>query len=378
MFEIRSEAAILMIVFITAVSVALPINDPAGEITVDCADKVVYEHAKRTYPKFRCAFSSGASKTRSIRRCVPGQSVNSLNNDCESTDEFRSEVRGPYLSRDASECPEGEIYVPSIGICVENAAPILPIAKLESDNLILESPSPRQHKSKFQLPKDCGPDEIYNSELSLCLKNPNRLSRFPLPALNLVRNEKPLEIEAFSSISAAEDCTNDETYVPALSICVPSFAKMPSFESVNSIRSQSAPPLETANLIRDESVNSFTENQNSCKEGEIFVSEIGVCQPSKPSKNLKPIRPESDSLIRDPIRPVPAESKTHCPQGQTYLSELDICVPANPAEEHPNRPPSDSLIKESGPLEIVAFEDSDSSSDCLAGEIWIGELGICA
>lgn len=240
-------------------------------------------------------------------------------------------------------------------------------APLESGNLVVEQPALeiKAFSSNIQFPSDCKANEIYNSELSLCMPaRPPKKNKRPLPSLSLVKeSNQPLEIKSFSSSSqSSSDCRKNEIWVPEIGTCV----------SLNS-----KPPIESASLIRNPSSATKPDTAKDCGPGDIFVSEIGLCQSANPPREKKPI--VSDSLVREINRSVAVKENVSCPSGEVMVPELGICLPFNSSRGKHVPPSSSSLVKEPEKLEIVAFANSVSfADDCKPGLFFISELGICA
>lgn len=241
---------------------------------------------------------------------------------------------------------------------------------------------------RLKLASDCASDEVYISELSVCVKNPNkqkRESQASLPALSSVKKtaeDVSLETADVSSPSQSEeDCGSNEVWLSELSLCM----------EVNEII---PPGLQSASLVKDQAlvakdrrsaVNKSLEvakpsTKSVCGANEIYVSEIGLCQPANPGKPKRPL--SSASLVKEPVSSVvdagPVFEPKGCRPGEIHVSELNICLPSDSSKARPPPPPSASLVKEPETLELVSFAESSTASDCAPGEFFIAELGICA
>jgi len=309
-------------------------------------------------------------------------------NHLQATSSKHPKAFAPRVFRESSRCPPGQLYVPAIDMCLPANRPKT-VAPLESDNLVLELPKLQPKAwARSQLASDCASNEVYNSELSLCLKSSNTqktLNRAPLPALSLVKEQVkdvPLETSAFASDSQTkEDCKPNEIWLSELSICVEYNSILP-------------PGLQSASLVKDKTAvakaplpvaekpleNARPSSKSACRPNEIYVAEIGLCQPVNPGKAQLPL--SSASLVKDPVSSMvgagPVFEHKRCGPGEIHVSELNICLPSRASKARPAPPPSASLVKEPEALELVSFAYSSSSSDCSPGQFFIVELGICA
>lgn len=352
---------VLVVVGLAALAVAVPINDPPGVVLIDCSNRRTIEHASRLRQNFRCVQQDETpSYTLSgTEGCPENQYFNSKTHECEQIE--RSSLAFPRQS--SPSCPEGEVYVPSVDLCLVAVKSARPSA-LSSGSLVREVPGFRMSQI-IQLPKDCAADEVYNSELSLCLKVPGRSRQGQVrpPALSLVKAMTPADSTAFKSDDhQSSDCGEGEYWIAELGICATTTPSLP----------------QSANLIRAQSEVSFPSeaSDKDCDSDELFIPELGICAPTTPSKNPRPL--VSDSLVKEKVKPFPTQEDVVCASDEVYVSELNICAQrAKPQGQR--RPSSASLVKEKqGPLEITAFQDSQSPGDCVGSQIFISELGICS
>ncbi|KAF2357284.1 hypothetical protein FHG87_011963 [Trinorchestia longiramus] len=343
------------------------------------------------HSNFRCVFPSNPRKDDNVflfnnprGRCPSGQVFNPVLRTCTggSRSAFPAGLESASLTRDDPEnCRPGTIFVPEIGLCLEAQKP-LRTEPLKSDNFRIDTP--RLEISAFsnhQSPKDCKQGEIFNSELGICLDVPSgNFPRRPLASASLVREKSvasavaPLEIRSFASSQTEDDCKQGEMFVYEIGACVPTRSSR-SPEPANQVR-----PLESASLVK-ESVSPLVNfpkitKSSDCESGEIFVPEIGICMPVEPPKELPP--PSSDSLVKEEAPPVPiAVAPLRCPPGQINVPELGICLPAQPPSSNQAPPQSSSLIKEPAKLELESFKESKDHSDCPTGQFFVAEIGIC-
>jgi len=355
-------------------------------VIVDCANRFAVEYVSRTNTNFRCAMANEIPTVDipgsfyEEEDCPPGQIYNLLNQRCEN-DPMARGFRAPVTRRENSwECPPGKLYVPAIDMCLEAIKPKRPLP-LESDSLVVEKSLSEPVESQVtQFSTDCREGEIYNSELSLCLpfKKPSR-SKSILPSRSLVKeptNVRPLFTSSFDTIL---DCKKDETWISELGICIKS-GKKPFLKSASLLKATKKTPEKVASAQDEEDIKIFSKGitSNDCADNEIFVSEIGICQPMNPSKNPKPL--VADNQVKE-ILPKPAVAtidKVECAAGEIFVSELNMCLPSTGSKQSPKTPESLSLVKEPEHLELVSFAESASSGDCLPGQVYISEIGICA
>lgn len=265
-------------------------------------------------------------------------------------------------------CPTGFLFSPEVGTCLEIIKPKYKYtAKLESDNLVMEnSVNEITSFDKFQAKSDCLPSEEYLSEISRCVPKSSLKASNPLPALSLIKEDEPatLEIKSFQgSIHTATDCKDFEIFVPDINDCVDPF---------------DVKPLESASLIRDSKPD--WDKDPTCKEGELFVHELGLCMPAHPPKEKQPL--VSDSLVKEkePAAPVATVEKDECPPGQFMNPSIGVCMSLGGPVREVTTPSSANLVKdyvEPAELEIKAFETSKSSSQCPKGTFFVLDLGIC-
>lgn len=308
--------------------------------------------------------STGESNSPSFRNtvesCPPGQRFSLRLRTCISR--FSGGLRSASrVQAQTSDCPKGKIYVPSIDLCLDAIKP-QKTSSLKSDSLLSDGSKTKVQafSNKAFSEIDCKPGEIYNSEVSLCMKfKPSNNKK--LLSLSLVKEDpkKSLNIQSFVS-QTASDCKRGEIWVSEISSCV---------------NIEEKPTLHSASLIRSSRPIRNPSSSKDCGQGEIFVSEIGICQPVSPPHNKKPL--SSDSLVHDKAPAVAVQDLTICPVGKIFVSELNVCMPFNSNRNKPSVPASASQVKEPEKLEIISFASTFTKVDCKPGQIYVSEIDIC-
>ncbi|XP_018006459.1 uncharacterized protein LOC108664393 [Hyalella azteca] len=385
MTKVRASPAALLLLLVVSCCSAAPTStfspnaqrrpsDFESVVTVDCTNAAAVNFVSQMHANFRCVYPKDSQRDDNALL---------FSNPSDGRSAFPSDLESGSLTReDPENCAPGTIFVPEIGICMQAHKP-LRSSPLESDSLHVDKPIATVFTSNLQTRSDCTKNQIFNTELGICLDIASGGPVPPLSSASLVREEssavhRPLEIQAFSSGQAASECREGEMFVPEIGVCVP-------VSSSSSRRLQKSPsearPLQSANLIKEtQPAAKFIDNDDTsdCEPGEIFVPEIGICMSVTPPKVRPPTPIISDSLVKDKDVPVPVASEPiKCPPGQILVSELGICLPANPPSKNQGPLQSSSLVKEPEFLEIQSFKDSKDHTDCAPGTFFVAEIGEC-
>ena len=237
--------------------------------------------------------------------------------------EIRSFYNGP---NSADDCPQGTLFNSELNICSEisssNNLDPLPALSLVKENTRPSALEIRSFASDVQSADDCKPGEIYAADVNLCVDmspRPAISSRMDsLQSASLVKRKQPTN----PPLVTARDCKPDEIYVSEVGICVQRRGSRPRKPISDSlVRVAPAPSVPRVAV----------EEKTSCPPGHTFNPSISACLPLSSFSN-NPTPPPSQSLIKEPLHLEIESSQDTITEedclrrSKIFVAELGICM----------------------------------------------------